>query len=332
MHTVRDVAADLGVSPEEVLRRLRALGQPAASASSPVEAVVAARLRAGTGSTTTVRRPPPPPPGTAPRSQAAFGDGRAAEAAGREAAPPAYSSRASSGREPEWSDDSVSSDAARTGGARRARWLAQLAELPALVLLAFVIAVLIKTFLVQAFFIPSGSMLPALHAGDRVLVEKISYHLRDPRAQDVVVFARSAFGRPPDLPWYQDARNFMRELLGLPTGAEQDYIKRIVAVGGDTIRYAGKPRQLIVNGEEVGEPYVKGEIDRFSPTLTQESCARLNMKATRNGCLVPEGQVFVMGDNRANSEDSRVIGPIDEDKIVGHAFVVIWPVADFGVL
>jgi len=214
----------------------------------------------------------------------------------------------------------------------RRRWASQLAELPMLVLLAFGIAVLIKTFLVQAFFIPSGSMLPTLRIGDRVLVEKVSYRLRDPERQDVVVFAQDVFGgAAPDLPWYEDARDFMRELLGLPTGGEQDYIKRVVAVEGDVVRYVDKPRQLEVNGSVMREPYV-GRRDRFSPTLTAGDCRRLDMEAAEGGCRVPEGTVFVMGDNRGNSEDSRAIGPIPEDKIVGHAFVVLWPPSDFGGL
>ncbi len=201
-----------------------------------------------------------------------------------------------------------------------------------LVVFAFAIAIVIKTFLVQAFFIPSGSMLPTLRNGDRVLVEKLSYRLREPRPTDVVVFAKSVFGREPELPWYLDTRNFIRELLGLPTGAEQDYIKRVVAVAGDTVRYAGNPRELTVNGEAVEEPFIKGGVDRFSPSLTERDCARLDMEVREGGCLVPEGKVFVMGDNRSNSEDSRAIGPVAVDKIVGHAFAVIWPPGDAGGL
>jgi signal peptidase I len=206
-----------------------------------------------------------------------------------------------------------------------------IAELPILILFAFGIAVLIKTFLVQAFFIPSGSMLPTLQVGDRVLVEKVSYLLRDPSPGDVVVFARSVFGVEQDLPWPQDARNFVRELLGLPSGNEEDYIKRIVAVGGDTVRYSGTPRKLVVDGKLVPEPYLDSR-DTGSPTVTDRDCRRLRMTRQGAACLVPEGKVFVMGDNRGNSEDSRVIGTIGQDKIVGHAFVVIWPPSDFSGL
>ena len=207
-----------------------------------------------------------------------------------------------------------------------------LTELPVLILAAFVIAVVIKTFLVQAFFIPSGSMLPTLHPGDRVLVEKLAYRLHDPRRGDVVVFEKSVFGVAPDVPWYQDAKNFIRELLGLPTGDEEDYIKRIVAIGGDTIRYAGSPRRLTINGQEVPQPFIREGRDRFSSSLTEQDCQRLDMRSSEGGCLVPAGRVFVMGDNRGDSEDSRILGPIDEDRIVGRAFVIIWPPGDFSGL
>lgn len=210
--------------------------------------------------------------------------------------------------------------------------LKHLKELPLLILAAFVIAVVIKTFLVQAFFIPSESMLPTLHPGDRVLVEKISYRLHDPRRGDVVVFEKSVFGVAEDVPWYQDANNFVRELLGLPVGDAEDYIKRIVAIGGDTIRYAGSPRLLLVNGVEVPQPFIRGGRDRFSSSLTTQDCQRLSMRPSEGGCLVPAGRVFVMGDNRGDSEDSRILGPIDEDRIVGRALVIIWPPGDVGGL
>jgi signal peptidase I len=190
--------------------------------------------------------------------------------------------------------------------------------------------VVIKTFLVQAFFIPSESMLPTLRIGDRVLVEKVSYRFGEPERGQVVVFARSVFGEAPDEPWLTDARNFLRELLGLPTGLEEDYIKRIVAVEGDVIRYAGKPRTLMINGQRVAEPYVHGGRDLGSSALTDRQCKSLKMESAEDGCRVPAGKVFVMGDNRSNSEDSRVIGPIEEEKIVGHAFVILWPPGDFG--
>ncbi len=216
--------------------------------------------------------------------------------------------------------------------ARGQGWLRRIAEVPLLILFAFGIAVVIKTFLLQAFYIPSGSMFPTLRAGDRVLVEKVSYRLRDPQRGDVVVFAKEVFGDPPDLPWTQDARDFFRELLGLPTGFEEDYIKRVVAVGGDTIRYAGTPRRLFVNGMLVDEQFINRGRDKSSPSITASDCERLELLKSKGACRVPAGRVFVMGDNRGNSEDSRILGPIDEDKIVGHAFVIVWPFPRLGTL
>jgi signal peptidase I len=220
----------------------------------------------------------------------------------------------------------------REDGRQRRSFVKILAELPVLVLIAFAIAIVIKTFLVQAFWIPSASMMPTLVRGDRVLVEKLSYRFGGPGRGDVVVFEKSVFGAQPDLPWYKDAGNFLRELLGLPTGLEEDYIKRVVAVGGDTIRYTGTPRRLEINGEVVDEPYIRGGKDRSSTTLTKRDCRRLGMTVAGEGCRVPAGMVFVMGDNRPNSEDSRFLGPIDEDRIVGKAFVIIWPPGDIGLL
>jgi signal peptidase I len=90
---------------------------------------------------------------------------------------------------------------------------------------------------------------------------------------------------------------------------------------------------LFVNGEPVDEPYINGGRDPNSPTLTNNDCRRLDMApAGDNGCRVPAGMIFVMGDNRGDSEDSRVIGPVDVDKVVGKAFVIIWPPSDWSGL
>lgn len=219
-----------------------------------------------------------------------------------------------------------------TGETKKKSWRHSLAELPVLITLALVIAIVIKTFIAQAFYIPSASMYPTLRNGDRVLVEKIGYRFGEPSRGDVVVFARDVFGPNKDLPWYDDARNFARELLGLPTSAEEDYIKRVVAIGGEVISYTGHPRVLRINGEAVEETWIRGGTDSGSQPLTTRDCKRLEMEVAEDGCLVPEDDVFVMGDNRSNSEDSRVIGPIDKDKIVGRAFAVVWPPGNFSGL
>jgi signal peptidase I len=159
-----------------------------------------------------------------------------------------------------------------------------------------VIALVIEAFLVQAFWIPSPSMVPTLNVGDRVLVNKLSYRFHDVHHGDVIVFER-----PP----------------GASRGGEdeiKDLIKRVVAVGGDTIE--ARNQLVYVNGERVDESYLE-------PGTPTDNLPRQT---------VPEGQVFVMGDNRTNSEDSRVFGPVDEDRIVGRAFMRVLPIGDIGWL
>ncbi len=217
-------------------------------------------------------------------------------------------------------------------GQARKKWLKRLTELPVLVLIAFLVAIVIKTFLVQAFFIPSGSMRPTLAGGQRVLVEKLSYLFSNPDRGDVVVFARSdAAQKVKKQAWYDDARNFMKDLIGLPTPGTTDYIKRIAAVGGDTLSYEGSPRVLTVNGKRIKEPYLTRP-DTTSPAVTGDSCRNMQLEPVKGGCRVPAGTVFVLGDNRDQSQDSRFIGPVKEEKIIGRAFVVIWPVEDLAGL
>jgi signal peptidase I len=158
------------------------------------------------------------------------------------------------------------------------------------------IALTAQAFFVQAFWIPSPSMTPTLEVGDRVLVNKLAYRTHDVHRGDLIVFER-----PP-------------ETSNGVEGEIKDLIKRVVAVGGDTIE--GRDGQVYVNGERIEEPY----LEQGTPTedLDRE--------------VIPEGMVFVMGDNRVNSEDSRVFGPIDEDTIVGRAFVKVLPLSALGWL
>lgn len=160
------------------------------------------------------------------------------------------------------------------------RWLG---ELVALVAIAFAVAYVLKLFVVQPFYIPSGSMEPTLMPGDRILVNKFIYRFRKPRPGDIVVFIA-----PHD-------------------AAKRDFIKRIVAVEGQEV--AMRDGRLHIDGKAVREPYVADSADHsdFGPIT------------------VPAGSVFVMGDNRANSSDSRVFGPLPEKSILGKAFIVYWP-------
>ena len=158
---------------------------------------------------------------------------------------------------------------------------------------AFVVALVVKTFLIQAFYIPSESMFPTLTEDDRVLVNKLSYRLHDVRRGDLVVFER-----PPSE----------------PDSTIKDLIKRVVALEGETIEE--RDGELYIDGRLLEEPYLDDGVDSRNLVRT----------------VVPEGHVFVMGDNRDASRDSRFFGPIDTELIVGRAFVQVWPIPALEVL
>jgi len=189
-------------------------------------------------------------------------------------------------------------------------------ELPVLIVIAFIAALLIKTFLLQAFYIPSASMEPTLQNGDRVLVEKVSYRFGGPERGDVVVFERDVqtVAPPEDGSFIEDITEGLRSLFGFPTQGTQDFIKRVMAVSGDTIE--GRDGIVYVNGQAVEEPYLPDEVQTADFPSYQ----------------VPQGELFVMGDNRGNSDDSRSIGGIPEGDVVGRAFALIWPVGDMSGL
>ena len=165
------------------------------------------------------------------------------------------------------------------------------AEWVVIVVGALAMALVVKTFLIQAFYIPSLSMSPTLDVNDRVLVNKLSYDLHQVNRGDVVVF------HSPD-----------------PSGEAKDLIKRVVGLPGDIVE--ARNGHLVVNGRLLQEPYLQ-------PTEQTNELERLT---------IPSGHVFVMGDNRDNSSDSRVFGPVDESLIVGRAFVKVWPVNEFSTL
>lgn len=192
--------------------------------------------------------------------------------------------------------------------------LSFLIELPILVLVALVVAVLIKTFLVQAFWIPSGSMIHTLEINDRVLVNKLSYVFGDPEQGDVIVFDPPFGAEEENEPLLQAMVRHIAESLGLQTPAVEDLIKRVIAVGGQELEV--KDNQVLVDGVPIDEPYLDEAV--FMPDF--------------GPVQVPVGSVFVMGDNRPRSQDSRRFGPIETDSIVGRAFVRVWPFDRWGGL
>jgi len=163
---------------------------------------------------------------------------------------------------------------------------------------ALFVAIMVRTFLLAHFVVEGESMLSTLHSGDRVFVNKLSYRLHDPNRGDVVV---------------------LHEITG---ASERDLIKRVIALAGEEIEirncvvYIDEDPNDAVPAKKLVEPYLDPAV--VAPTSWCEY----------SPTLVPEDTVFVMGDNRPGSSDSRALGPIQIDDIVGRAFVVFWPRGD----
>jgi signal peptidase I len=195
--------------------------------------------------------------------------------------------------------------------------LAVVRETVVLVALAVLLAVVFKTFLVAAFYIPSGSMESTLNISDRVLVEKVSYRFGDVRHGDVVVFVHEEAGVAATGPGNPIAGFFssLGQAVGVVPPSDRDFIKRVVGLPGDTITC--RRGKLVRNGDEVAEPYL-------DPGTQTENC--------KQQTKVGPDELFVMGDNRSNSQDSRTFGAIQRDDVVGRAFVRIWPLNHIGWL
>jgi signal peptidase I len=204
------------------------------------------------------------------------------------------------------------SETTRYGAARRA--LESLTKLPGLLILSLVLAILIKSFLVQAFVIPSASMEPTLMIGDRVLVNRVATHFHPPVRQQVIVFS------DPNAP--PESRSLIPAFVhwlgnGLGFASTEDFIKRVIGLPGETVQI--RNHQVYIDGKPLSEPY-----------LTKQ--ARQGMTNYPRTKVLP-GHLFVMGDNRGNSDDSRgSLGQIPISDVIGHAFVKIWPPSRIGWL
>ena len=166
------------------------------------------------------------------------------------------------------------------------------------------LALIIKAFLFQAYYIPSPSMNPTLVEGDRILVNKLSYNLHAVNRGDLIVFASQE-----------------------TSGGEDDLIKRVIALPGEFVTV--NEGRIEIDGGLLLEPYLplKTEINTFSAPV---NC--VNRPQENFGCRIPGDYVFVMGDNRSNSRDSRFFGPVPLDDIEGRAFIRIWPLGDINRL
>jgi signal peptidase I len=193
--------------------------------------------------------------------------------------------------------------------------LSFLGELPGLILMAFALALLIKSTLIQAFWIPTGSMEPTLMPGDRVIVAKVPYYFGDPQRGDIIVFEEPDPADEPDRGVVGEVTHWLGQGLGFSPPDHPDYIKRVIGEPGDTVW--ARRGNVYVNGVKISEPYLPDGLRtaRFPKTK------------------VPEGKLFVMGDNRNNSLDSRFgLGFVPIDRVIGKAVVVIWPFSNVGGL
>ena len=190
--------------------------------------------------------------------------------------------------------DPADADPARTAPQRRRRWKRALAEMTITILVAVLLAGLVRTFAFQPFWIPTSSMVPTLGVYDRILVQKAFFSWRDVREGQIVVFSH-----PP---------------LDHCAGSEEgDLVKRVIALPGQTIYSSGN--SIYVNGRLLAEPYLPHN-DPLGPPVPDAS--------SQHPYRVPPGEFYMLGDNRADSCDSRYWGPVEGSSIVGKVVLVWW--------
>ncbi len=185
-------------------------------------------------------------------------------------------------------------------------------ELPILIVISVVVAIIIKTFFFQAFYIPSASMVDTLEVNDRVLVNKLSYRFGAIERGDILVFD-SPEAVEVERSLVQRIVRRVGEATGL-VSPDTVLIKRVIGLPGETVEV--RDNQVYVNDSPIAEPYLAGGV------TTRDMDPE----------MVPADHVFMMGDNRNQSRDSRAFGPIERDEIVGRAFVRVWPATRWGGL
>ena len=203
-----------------------------------------------------------------------------------------------------------------------------LREFPILLIVALAVSIVIKTFLVQFFYIPSGSMENTLQINDRVAVNKVPFIGKSIKRGDVVVF------RDPDNwlpePYVGDQNKFIAKIKDafvavgvLPNPTKQYLVKRVIGVAGDKVEWCSEDKKLMINGVEIDEPYI------FAGNTASDT----NFNVT-----VPAGKIWVMGDHRGASADSRFHqddinnGMVPNSKITGKVVGIIWPIKHLGIV
>jgi signal peptidase I len=203
---------------------------------------------------------------------------------------------------------------------RRGGFAALVRETVIVVGLSLVIATLVRIFLVQAFLIPSQSMEDTLVVGDRVLVSKLTTRFGEIQRGDVVVFADPDGWLSPvpdeiSVTFGSRIRDALQFVGVLPDDSEGHLIKRVIGVGGDTVACCDDDQRITVNGDPIDESSYLRPGDEPSATTFEIE--------------VPAGDLFVMGDHRSNSGDSRVNGTVPEERVTGRAFAVVWPISNW---
>ena len=179
-----------------------------------------------------------------------------------------------------------------------------LLEWGVIVAVALLAAILLRAFVVQPFSIPSGSMEPTLEPHDRILVNKLSYQLHPVHRGDIVVFKKPADDTTPGI---------------------TDLVKRVIGLPGETISARGG--QVYIDGRNLSEswlPKVDQQVTTFPSSIP--GC----LPSPPGSCRIPSGEYFMLGDNRTDSSDSRVIGPIPRSLFIGRAFIRVWPLSRIG--
>jgi signal peptidase I len=232
---------------------------------------------------------------------------------------------------------SATPDAVVPGAKKRRSSRSSWRELPILIVVALAIALVVKSFVVQPFFIPSSSMEDTLMIGDKVLVNKLVYHFRSIEPGDIVVFNGVGSWNPSLPPSHPSGDPVVRAydatlrplfrsiagLFGTPIG-QTDYIKRVIGVPGDRVKCCNAQGLVTVNGVPLHE-------SSYLYPGAAPSDIRFNI-------VVPKGRLWVMGDNRAISYDSRLHqedpghGTVPEDEVIGRAFVIVWPPSHWRIL